>query len=572
MIIKNVILENFRGIESLFLDLDRTTVLIGENNAGKTTVLEAIQSCLGRSTTRRLSPFEEFDYYLTDASRDPAASPAIRITLTFVEENEGEWPDEVLQAFPKAVQMRDDGRQQIRLRVTSAYDQAAKDFVCSHEFLNLADMPFGPNPRATWALNQLVPVFYLQAIRDAAQQFQARSAFWKPFARNLQLDNDKRQELEQEIEKINQSILDAHKPFDDVKKSIAKVAGLVPLAAQDQASIEAIPLRVVDMLTRAQVKLAALTGAKLPVERHGAGAQSLAVLFLFEAFLEAKLAETYDEYAEPLLLMEEPESHLHPSAVRALWGVLDSLKGQKLIATHSGDFLAYTPLHAIRRLARKDGKLHAFSISPGLLTEIEEQRVRYHIRLKRGSLLFARCWVLVEGESEFWFLPEAANIMGCDFDREGIACVEYAQCGPSPLIKLACALGIEWCLLADGDKQGDDNVKTAKTFLEDGEEESSRISQLPDKDLEHCLWKKGLDEVYESSVPDPSRRQFKIAKGETGYESQVIRAAAGKNGKPHLALASIEFLRRNGGADKIPETINELIQNALRLADKTNGA
>ena len=37
-------IENFRGITSLEIELDRDiTVLIGENNSGKTTVLEALR-------------------------------------------------------------------------------------------------------------------------------------------------------------------------------------------------------------------------------------------------------------------------------------------------------------------------------------------------------------------------------------------------------------------------------------------------------------------------------------------------------------------------------------------------
>lgn len=39
MILKTFEIENFRGIAKLTLELDRTTVLIGENNSGKTSVL-----------------------------------------------------------------------------------------------------------------------------------------------------------------------------------------------------------------------------------------------------------------------------------------------------------------------------------------------------------------------------------------------------------------------------------------------------------------------------------------------------------------------------------------------------
>src|SRR5438045_2247280 len=151
------------------------------------------------------------------------------------------------------------------------------------------------------------------------------------------------------------------------------------------------------MLSKTQVKLAAKSGAKLPITQHGAGTQSLSVLFLFEAFLNARLAESYDKDSQPLLALEEPESHLHPSAVRSLWNVLQSLKGQKIVATHSGELLAAVPLKSIRRLARKAGKVEMFQVKAATLTPDDERKIAYHVRSKRGNLLFAKSWLLVEG-------------------------------------------------------------------------------------------------------------------------------------------------------------------------------
>src|SRR5690606_11478522 len=117
-----------------------------------------------------------------------------------------------------------------------------------------------------------------------------------------------------------------------------------------------------DMLSRTQVKLGCRTGARLPISQHGAGTQSLSVLFLFEAFLQSRLANTHDKHSEPILALEEPESHLHPSAIRALWSTLDRLAGQKVITTHSGDLLGAVPLPSVRRLARRNGQVEVFRL------------------------------------------------------------------------------------------------------------------------------------------------------------------------------------------------------------------
>ena len=45
--------------------------------------------------------------------------------------------------------------------------------------------------------------------------------------------------------------------------------------------------------------------------------------------------------------------------------------------------------------------------------------------LRRAS---ARCWLLVEGETEYWLMSELSRVCGYDLASEGVACVEFAQC------------------------------------------------------------------------------------------------------------------------------------------------
>ena len=67
---------------------------------------------------------------------------------------------------------------------------------------------------------------------------------------------------------------------------------------------------------------------------------------LFSAFLDSWPS------GAPIVALEEPEAHLHPSAVRALWGVVGDIAGQKLISTHSGDLLSEVDIHQVCRLAK----------------------------------------------------------------------------------------------------------------------------------------------------------------------------------------------------------------------------
>jgi putative ATP-dependent endonuclease of OLD family len=580
MLLTKISIKNFRGIAELTIPLEQCTVLIGENNTGKTSVLEAVHTCLSRNLSRKVVPFGEYDFHLTAANPEPSSAPPLEMDFTFVESTEDEWPDAIVQGLDKAVQMRADNKQEVRFRIVAAYDAAIKDFTLEWSFLDLnnVELPTAKNPRIVAELQQLNPAFFLAAVRDAGQHFQSRSPFWGPFTKHPQMDEETRAELEGQIEAINQSVLDLHTPFNEVKTQVAKTGRLVPLAAADLVSVEAMPARIFDMLSKTQVKLAAKSGAKLPINQHGAGTQSLSVLFLFEAFLNARLAEAYDPDSEPLLALEEPESHLHPSAVRSLWKLLSSIKGQKIIATHSGELLAAVPLSSIRRLARKEGKVEVFQVQRGTLTTDDQRKIAYHVRAKRGSLLFAKSWLLVEGESEFWFLPEAARLLNFDFELEGVCCVEFAQCGLAPLIKLANDLGIEWHVLADGDPAGQKYAATARG-LRGATPEAQRLTVLVEKDIEHEMWAHGYSQVYMTAAgnapqqPPPNPKQcangqpcqWVASPAQPDPVAQTIKRAISATSKPHLAIAAVEAAGLTGSPG-LPATIQTAIITAVNNA------
>lgn len=567
MQLKRFEIQNFRGITELALDLDKTTVLVGENNAGKTTVLEALHACLGRRLTGRSSPFNELDFHLDSDGADPSSAPPITLTLTFEETAEDEWPDPVVQMLDKAVQILDDDRRRVALRIVTEWDTATRDIKTGWNFLNKdgKELTGARNPRNLNDLQMLAPVFYLPALRDAAQSFGARSQFWAPFTRSLSIDDDVREHIEEQIAEINQSILDSHAPFGEVKERIERAASLLPLGdADDLVSIDALPARVLEMVSKTEVKLACRTGARLPLARHGAGTQSISVLFLFEAFLRSQLAAAYDEQAIPIVALEEPEAHLHPSAIRALWSVLDGLVGQSIIATHSGDLLANAPLESLRRFVREDGVVKVFQVAPGTLDQRESQMIRYDIRLQRGALFFARSWLLVEGKTDFLMLPEFARMAGYDFDSEGVACIEFSQSHLPILLKLAAALGINWHVLADGDKQGTKYVTEAKAAL-NGEPEADHITQTKTHDIEHACWHHGYNNVFEAQVQGNRRKQLKSAPGDTAYPSEVIKAAQNALSKPDVAYC-ILLAAEQPGSPGVPAELLSTIEKTVDLA------
>jgi len=366
MLLRSVNIKNFRCFKDVTVPVDKMTVLIGENNSGKTSFLEAIRLCLTRSNFRRSDWLDQYDYHLPSDKAQPDETGELSITLDFIVDAQP--PAELVQALGDVLVFDDNNVRHAILRTTSSYDKTLKAFTSDWDFLDAKGNALGTKVKRQQTLTtfvQFVPLFYLSALRDAAREFQGRSTFWAPFLKSTTIPSDIREKLQTEINALNDQVLKSHDSLQSLKTHLAKVQNVVASGKAGTVDIEALPGRISELLAKAQINITASTGAPLPLTRHGAGTQSLAVIFLFEAFLATMLAEQYDKLSQPILALEEPESHLHPCATRSLWAALDAISGQKFIATHSGDLLARVPLSAVRRFCTENGATVVKSLQPG---------------------------------------------------------------------------------------------------------------------------------------------------------------------------------------------------------------
>ena len=571
MLLTNLRIENYRGIKLLEMALGETTVLIGENNSGKTTVLHALRACLhSLRTGGRATSFEDFDLHFDSASADPASAPPICITLTFEESKPDEWSEEIDRQLGGdggiVMLMSPDDHSRVQLRVTAEFSKVTQEIDTNFDFLDAAGMPLAGKSRGRLgALQQLRPLFYLSALRDAGKEFSKTSQFWSPFVKNSQIDEVKKAEIEEQLQAINDQIIEAHGTFKGVREHLSKVQELVSLGKKDVVSVDAIPARIFDMLNRTQVSIASATGARLPIGRHGEGTQSLTVLMLFDAFLKSELARKQGvKESKPIVALEEPEAHLHPNAVRALWKTIRDIDGQKLIATHSGDLISEVDMGSIRRLYRSKGEIRVGQIPQTLLRDRERQKFDFLVKRTRGELFFARCWLLGEGETEAILFAGAAEVLGVDLEQAGVRCVEYRQGDISYFLDAANALGIFWHCFTDGDGQGIVDAKKAVERLPKGAKASHCVTAMADApSVEPYLAVNGFLDFYESLVGPAKLKEITVAKGDSDYPVQVVKRIP--NGKPAAAHAVVEEMRKRG-RNSVPKALRLAIYKAIALA------
>ena len=605
MRLNKITIKNFRGIEHADIELDRdVTVLIGENNTGKTSVLEALRLCLDIVKSDKTCNFSEFDFYRDETRQDLQSCAPISITLSFLESEEHQWPDHITQGLDDVIVGRDFSV--IRFRVTARYDPDTGEPVQSSSFLDDADNDMLGKAGMIKELRRVRPFFFQTALRAARDQFHGQSTYWASFLRNKDIDNATRRALEEELYQVNQKIVDAHASFKDVTEEVKHISDLVAVGQADAVTVDPAPADVYKALRYTDVNVLTASNAKIPIRSHGEGTQSLSVLLLFSAYLKTRLQADVYRYAEPIIAIEEPEAHLHPNAVRAVWRVLRDLPGQKIVATHSGDILSEVPLPKLRRINRNGNVTECNGIPDDLLTDEELRKFNHHVRRNRGELLFARCWLMVEGETDVSVFAECAELLGVDLHGKGVRIVECSQAGgPNIFIKVADALGIHWHLVVDGDDGGTRYVNMAKKLLA-SRSEPDHISVLPASNMDVLLcyagyadpylqglvaqkqsgrtegtWDEVLEEMKQTypnnpgqalgvakKLEDRSQPDISAEEGTLEYWEQVYRNLPRRFSKPAAAMEAI-LRMRDQGENGVPDEVATILK---KIAISTGGS
>ena len=555
MRLTRIFIENFRGIRRLKLELDQITVLIGENNHGKTSVFDALCLCLGRPGSTPSTQFRAADFHRAEGRHKLGA---IRIALTFEYSEDRLLP----AASPLLEALTTDHDDIDRLHVE--FWGQPDDRRVEHRFVNQEGRPLDPQPStdALTELRRLHPVLLLRF----SQRAPPKPTATVPREGETRAEQRGRRELEDEVARVYHELAHTRGPIpsEDLRRGLAAAHELYEgIRLRRVASLA--PLRgMLDQMVPAEESGDSSTEDARQLEQEGSGSHTLGLLMVLGAMLDVRGEEILPECSDPVIAIEEPEVHLHPILLASTWDVIESLGAQTLVTTNSGELLSSVPLRFVRRLSRRNGHIAVHRLHPDRLSSTELRRVGYHIRAKRGGVLFARCWLFVEGESEFWLLRQLAQVLGYDLEAEGVRCVEFAQCGITPLMKLANDLGIEWHLLTDGDESGAAYAHDARKFLS-GRGLADRVTRLKRRDIERCFWYHGYEDVYREAAGWTVQSDQRSGKRPPG---KVIAKAVRKHSKPYLALTVGEACAARG-PEGVPPALRYVIETSVALARET---
>ncbi|HHZ6948833.1 TPA: ATP-dependent endonuclease [Klebsiella pneumoniae] len=547
MLLERVEIVGFRGINRLSLMLEQNNVLIGENAWGKSSLLDAL--------TLLLSP--EFDLY--HFVRDDFWFPPgdiqgrehhLHIILTFRETEPGRHRVRRFRPLQRCWVPCDDGYHRVfyRLEGELAEDDSVmtlRSFIDGEgEALVLEEID-----ELVRHLVRLMPVLRL---RDARFMRRIHNGT-VPHSPQIEITARQLDFLSRELVSHPQNLSDGQ-----IRQGLSAMVQLLEHYFAEQSSAQTRHRLMRRRSHDEQRSWRYLDVINRMIDKPGGRSHRVILLGLFATLLQAKGTVRLDRDARPLLLIEDPETRLHPIMLSVAWHLLNLLPLQRVTTTNSGELLSLTPVEQVCRLVRESTRVSAWRLGPGGMNAEESRRIAFHIRFNRASSLFARCWLLVEGETETWVINELARQCGHHFDAEGVKVIEFAQSGLKPLIKFARRMGIQWHVLVDGDEAGKKYAATIRGLLNnDRELERDHLTSLPALDMEHFMYRQGFDDVYHRVAQIPDNVPMNMRR--------VITKAIHRSSKPDLAIeVAMEAGRR--GVDAVPTLLKKMFSRVLWLA------
>lgn len=434
MEIERVSIIGFRNYLDATINFNKSSLIIGANDSGKTNLIHAIRLLLDKSL-----PESELEPTETDFHFEPNGkqSETIFIDVYF----RGVKEDAVLSTLKgsvgedeKCVLRYSAKRHDLSYSLHCGPNIDELDEVTSRFYLRYLNLRYVKSQRD---LEKFISAEKKQLLKISQENRSEKEA---------EDDKEKLQLIGKRLTTINRHVRELHYvkgATDAVNNELSKLShNLSDYSVYlDSGSIDT--QQFIDNL-----KLGASTsGSRISLGGDGRNNQILLSLW------KAKSEREFDPESEVVFYcIEEPEAHLHPHQQSKLADYLISeLPGQTLITSHSPQITARFSPESIVHIKSKSGKSYAASNGCSQCINTAWDKLGYRMSILPAEAFFAKSVFLVEGPSEKLFYTELAKSLKIDLDYYNISILSVDGVQFKVYTSILNAMEISWTVRTDND-------------------------------------------------------------------------------------------------------------------------
>lgn len=429
MYLERLTIKNYRCIKELSLNFNKgLNVLIGENNAGKTAIVDALRICLGYGNQKRDLYVSINDFHIDKTViSEELADVEFHLYFKIEAEQEAAWFNDMLN-------VNEDGSHDLQLHFKYYIDEVAG-------FKRVRYKVWGGANEGQLVSADVLALLYhvhLDALRDTEQYLRPiRGNRLGQLYSNMQTDPDKTVDKEKKKDiagKIKTAIDSDPDWVSHVQNGKSKINEHLKETSftnkHQPVDVDFLPYDFNKLVDNLKMQIPIYSDALLAGDpskqkhfelyQNGLGYNNL--IYTATILGDLKQRKQLDAETYIALLIEEPEAHLHPQLQNLFFNYLNKLEAelgfQVFITSHSPTITAKANLNSIVVLQNHEHKVSSLSIKESGLTENNRKYLHKFLDVTKSQLFFAEGTILVEGISETLLMPVFSKIMGDEFNIE----------------------------------------------------------------------------------------------------------------------------------------------------------
>jgi putative ATP-dependent endonuclease of the OLD family len=461
--ISDLTLNNFRAFssETTITFNDGINVIIGQNNAGKTATIKALDLLFNTNSSKKLT-INDFNrnQSLTELKQKP---PKIRISAKLKEsENEEEYSDELVTVANWLTKIESPYEAYITYEFflpeanqeeyeTLMNDIKSEDInkywkAIEHNFLRkyISKIYVGnPDHKNQLQLEEIkrFDFQFLTAIRDVERDlFKGNNSLLKEvidFFMDYDIKSNSQYDKKEKTQKIgklkrdfneksSELIADLQRRMELGKNEILKYVESTGAGIDDSKPLFDGEILDTELYSALRLIVQKESGIKLPAISNGLGYNNLIYISLLLSKMQKNSSNEYlgsNSKVFSILAIEEPEAHLHPNMqykfLQFLKDNRTSNVNQIFITSHSPNIAAAVDLDDILIIQREEEQLNiAYPGKVFNINEAEDMKSKDYVKrfldVTKADLFFAENVILVEGVAEQLLIPELAKVLEID--------------------------------------------------------------------------------------------------------------------------------------------------------------